>query len=191
VFNGSSSRLLIGNPSSIRVVGDLTVEAWIKPTDYSVYHPPVTKRGANCAASWDWYLNQTSGVPTLQRGDGSTGVAGSHCNAVNGTTAPTTGVWSHIAATHTNNTATHYLNGATNGSGALNVTLGDTNTNAIIGSRHQLDIFAKGGLDEIRVANVALTTSWINAEYNNQLAPATFWSGGPTLATRRKVIGGR
>jgi hypothetical protein len=35
-----------------------------------------------------------------------------------------------------------------------------------------------GTIDEVRIANTALSSSWINTEYNNQSSPSTFYSIG-------------
>src|SRR5262249_26226222 len=42
---------------------------------------------------------------------------------------------------------------------------------------------ASGSGDEARVSNVARSAAWLQAEYNNQLNPAAFWTVGAEVAT--------
>jgi Concanavalin A-like lectin/glucanases superfamily len=63
--------------------------------------------------------------------------------------APAAGSWSHIAVTMNGGTATHYLNGLSNGSGTVNTMIADGGRNVKIGSRDDLFTMFKGSLDEI------------------------------------------
>jgi hypothetical protein len=119
------------------------------------------------------YLIAGSGLPSFLLGNGSV-YSWSTANA-----APAAGSWSHIAVTMSGATATHYLNGLSNGSGTVSTTIADGGRNAKIGSRDDLFTMFKGALDEIRVSNSARSADWIATEYNNQYAPATFYTLAP------------
>ncbi|MEO8373251.1 MAG: DUF2341 domain-containing protein, partial [Candidatus Solibacter sp.] len=93
-FNGTSQYLDVGNNSALRITGDLTVEAWVNPADYTWYRGILGKTGGtagNMPAPYDFYLAATSGLPVFYRGNGSL-ASGSV-----GAAAPPTGQWSHVA----------------------------------------------------------------------------------------------
>jgi RHS repeat-associated protein len=171
-FSGSSQYVDIGNPSKLQITGDLTIEAWVKPTDYSNYNGIVSKSNRNLPGPYDWYLVKGSGVPVLYRGNGSVYAW------VVATGAPAAGQWSHVAATMSGTAVAHYLNGSANGSGTLSTTIADAGTDAMIASRNDLNTMFKGGMDEVRISNIARSAGWIATEYNNQSSPGTFFSIG-------------
>jgi len=47
-----------------------------------------------------------------------------------------------------------------------------------IGAHQSLAIFFNGLIDEIRISNLARSSTWISTEYNNQSSPSTFYSVG-------------
>jgi hypothetical protein len=145
----------------------MTIEAWVKPTDYSNYAGIVGKTVGNLPAPYDLYLSQGSGLPTFLRGDGTW----SHLGAVSGTSAPPLGRWSHIVVTISGTTVTHYLNGVQNGTGTLASLSRDAGTPLKIGSRDDLFTMFKGGIDEVAVYNVALTPSQVSNHYSIGTAP--------------------
>ena len=171
-FSGSSQYVDIGNGGKLQITGDLTLEAWVKPADFSNYNGIVEKSKVNLPAPYDFYLIVGSGIPVLYRGNGSTYAY------VAGTGAPAAGQWSHIAVTMSATAVTHYLNGAANGSGALSTTVTDGGTDAMIASRNDRFPMFKGGLDEVRISNTARTAGWIATEYNNESSPGSFYSVG-------------
>jgi hypothetical protein len=177
-LSGSSQYITVGNGSSLEVTGNLTIEAWIHPTDFSNYDEILGKTagsGGNIPAPYDFYLAAGGGTPEFYSGNGS-----GYSN-VSGSSAPITGAWSHIAVTMLGSTVTHYLNGANNGSGTENATPGDGGTAAIIGSRTDKFTMFKGGMDEVRVSKIARSADWIATEYNNQSSPSTFYSVGTAV----------
>ncbi len=188
-LSGSSQYINIGNNAALQITGDMTIEAWIKPTDYANYNGIVGKTSSNMPAPYDFYLAQTSGIPRFYRGNGSA------FGEMNGTAAPSTGVWSHIAVTMAGTAVTHYLNGATNGNGALSTTIGDGGTSALIGSRNDLATMFKGSMDEVRISNSARSADWVKTEYNNQNNPGSFVGLGAAQSSARtapfiKIRGG-
>lgn len=171
-MNGAPQYINIGNKSALGITGNLTLEAWVNPTDFSNYSGIIGKTAGSYPKPYDFYLNQTSGIPQLYRGNGN---AGGYSN-VPATAAPTPGVWSHLVVTITGNTVRHYLNGVLNGTGNLTVA-GTTGTeNVFIGSRTDFGTKYKGKIDEVRILNAALSADWIKTEYNNQSSPSTFYN---------------
>jgi hypothetical protein len=104
------------------------------------------------------------------------------------TTAITTGAWKYVVFTYTTSTVPHiYLNGVevsystqqmgsgtdSNDSGSIG--LGTLGNNNFFGS-------INGLLDEVRIANVVRSASWIATEYNNQSSPSTFATIGASVS---------
>lgn len=101
------------------------------------------------------------------------------------TTTLSTGVWYYLTATYNSgggaSNAKIYINGALDTSATRTNDLGTDNNpvrlgmySGAVGSSWGYD----GGLDEIRVSNIARSTDWISAEYTNQNTPGTFYSVG-------------
>jgi hypothetical protein len=162
LFDGSSGYVNVPSSANLALTGDMTSEAWVKPTDYGNYNGIVGKTRGNLPAPYDFYLSQGSGVPTFLRGDGTWGQVG----VVSGSNAPPVGRWSHIVVTVSGNTVTHYLNGVQNGSGTLTSTGQDAGTALRIGSRNDLVTMFKGGIDEVAVYGAALTPTQVSNHYN-------------------------
>ncbi|RZL96838.1 MAG: LamG domain-containing protein, partial [Pedobacter sp.] len=114
-FNGAPQYIGIGTSEAIGVTGNMTIEAWVNPSDYANYNGIISKTTGGYPKPFDFYLNQSNGVPQLVRGSGT--VWG--YSAVGASAAPATNTWSHVVVTINGGTVTHYLNGVANGSGAL------------------------------------------------------------------------
>lgn len=159
-FDGTDDYVAIAHSNSLALVGDMTIAVWMKVTDFSGYRGILGKTASSVPAPYDFYLQISNGLPYLYRGNGTTYAA------VAGTVAPATGIWQHVVVTMSGTTVTHYLNGATNGSGTLSTTTTDTSQAVRIGSRNDGGTMMKGGLDEVRIYNRAFTESEIVALYN-------------------------
>ena len=171
-FSGSSQYATVAYSSSLAITGDITIEAWVNPTNYITSREVVGKDTSEWASSYLWLFAGSTGLPRLIRGNGSSN------SSVTGTTAPSTGVWSHLVVTMSGTTVTHYLNGGTNGSGTLSTTITDNGSSVLIGEDSAGNLLMKGSIDELRISNVARSGSWITAEYNNQSSPSTFYTLG-------------
>ena len=149
-YNGVTTRGQVATNAAIEIVADITLCAWVNPTSYAGYRGIFGKCTAGAIpASYVFYLLTTTGLPSLQRGNGT--VSGT----VNATAAPPTGTWSHVAVTMKGTAVTHYLNGAPNGSGTLSTTLGDTGAALHLGNRVPT-VPMLGGAQEFRIYNRAL-----------------------------------
>jgi len=114
VFDGVDDYIDCGNQASIQLVGDMSILSWIKVTDFSKFNGIVGKTTGNIANPYDYYLFQSSGIPTFIRGSG-----GSTYASFNATSPPSLGVWQNIAVTMLGTQVTHYLNGNSNGIGTI------------------------------------------------------------------------
>ncbi len=89
--------------------------------------------------------------------------------------------WQHVAVTYSGGTATLYVNGVPQGSASgLGTQAPVANPSAVGYWYNSADPgrFFNGSMDEMEVSSVARGGDWIAAEYNNQSAPATFYSVG-------------
>ncbi|MFZ1719720.1 MAG: LamG domain-containing protein [Candidatus Moraniibacteriota bacterium] len=170
-FDGVDDYVFVPSSSSVGPTGDMTITAWIKVTDFATFRGILGKTDAtntNYPAPYDYYLGASNGIPVLYRGDGS--VTAGHSGVFSATVAPATGKWQFVAVTMTGSTVTHYLNGVQNGSGALpnygSFTITNGSGAARIGSRNDSVPLMKGGIDEARIYNRALSGTEITNLYN-------------------------
>ena len=89
-----------------------------------------------------------------------------------------TGTWYYIALTYDSVAGlVGYVNGASDNTVAASGAFPGTFLEFDVG--HDVGTSGRdwnGGIDEVRVASVALSAAWIAADYNNQSAPGTFWT---------------
>jgi len=91
-------------------------------------------------------------------------------------TTPSYGAWVYITYTVSGSTGTLYINGSSvSSSGTTSIGIG-TIYIPVIGARSDLNssTYYKGTIDEIHCVGSALSSSWILAEYNNQVSTSTF-----------------
>jgi len=159
-FDGTNDIITVSDSPALSITGDMTISAWVKITDFGTHRGLIGKTSSNVPAPYDYFLLATSGLPHFARGNGT-----SH-SAVTATTAPTPGVWQHVAVTMSGTTVTHYLNGHPNGTGTLTTSIADGDGSLIIGSRADSATIVKGSLDEVKIHNSALTQDQILVEMN-------------------------
>lgn len=172
-FNGSTY-VQVANSSSLAVIGDITITAWVNLVNYTTYNGIVGKTNGAIPASYDYYICQNgdgrgAGKIAFFRGNGAA------WGEVDGTAVIPIGVWSFIAVTMSGTTVTHYLNGAANGSGTLSTTVGDGGGSLLIGSRADSATFMNGLMDDVRIYNRALTASDVYSLFlsDNRIRNAT------------------
>lgn len=99
--------------------------------------------------------------------------------------------WYYASLTHNGTAQEFRVNGSQIATGSNTLTLGDYGEGLGIGRGYDssLDYTFKGYLCEARVSNSARAATWVDTEYNNMSAPATFYSvstaeaGGEALIT--------
>ena len=162
VFAGAGSGTSgFGAPSIatpyLGIDGDMTVEAWIKPSNFSDVQPIVTYSGPFAQVVQTYYLalETTTGklffqhAPSLALG----------AESVKSTTAVTANVWTHVAAVVAGQNVRLYINGALAGSGVLlNKRQNSLSATLAIG-RVTPDVYTKGfngAIDEVHIAAAPL-----------------------------------
>lgn len=130
-FDGTDDYINIPHATPLAIVGDMSISLWMYITDATAYKMAIGKDASNVAKPFDYYVRPTAadGKAQLHRGNGTASAS------VSCTTAPPAGRWNHLAATMLGTSVTHYLNGATNGTGTLSTTIGDGGNPVRIGAR--------------------------------------------------------
>lgn len=158
-----------GNETSVdatilHCLGAVTIQTWLN-TARNAFQTMVDK--SSIAKSWG--LNSTN-VPSLAR----TGAVGT----VNAASSVPINKWTFIGVTSDAGTGTqnvtHYLNGATNGTGTQTGTVSDTSDTFIVGLFHGNSNPMDGVFDEVRVSNIRRTGDWMKTDYLAQSSPGTF-----------------
>lgn len=167
-FSGTSQYINNGNAAFLTPFAH-TVEAWVKPTDYVNYNGVVSKTNGAVAQPFDMYITQTTGKASYFIGNGAS--LSSHADSAG---AISTSAWTHLAGSFDGNSAQMiYVNGSQNGTGTP-AGINDATHNIFVGTRTDLVTMMKGGIDEVRVSNVARSADWLITGYNNQNSPSTF-----------------
>jgi len=145
----------------------LTIEAWVKPETISAstYHAFVGwgKNGANTDVA---LFRTANAAGNFQFGQFN----GSTFSAVSSSSTLALNQWQHVAVVKEGSSIKLYLNGTLDATGTLSNTVSGLNTFAIgaairAGLQYQFD----GGLDEVRIWNVARSCEEIKQHHNCEL----------------------
>lgn len=176
-FNGTSSQISLGN---VGVSGSTarTVSGWIKTDVVNTSLDAIFTYGANTDNALCSLL-----INTVNNGDLYWAFSSNDYRTNGGVIS--TDTWYYINAVYdggtlSTSTVRLYLNSTAQTLTKVGAATGAANTtdsNYAIGydkgvSGRNFD----GILDEIRIANVALSSDWITTEYNNQNSPSTFYT---------------
>ena len=156
-FNGTNSRVTINDSPSLHLSNAMTLEAWVNPTVVTSAWRDVIYKGGN-----DNYLIEGTTNHSAVPGGGAT--IGTTDLITFGTAPLTVGTWTHLAVTYDGSLVRFYVNGVQISSSGI--------TGAILGSNSQLQIggdsvfgqFFAGLIDEVRIYNVALSATQVQAD---------------------------
>jgi hypothetical protein len=158
--------------------GDFTLESWVKWANgfnNSWWEAAIVARDTGGGTNHKWIFTYDPPNSKLLFYYYNVGGGGEVFNRSN-SFSPTLGTYYHVMVTRSGTTYTFYINGAAAGTATSSVTL-PTQTGVLLqvgfgeGS-HTID----GALDEVRISNVARSSSWISTQYNNQSDPSTFYT---------------
>ena len=148
-LDGSTGWVQVPDSASLRVTGQITIDAWINPaaTGGRVVDK-ITAGGA------DGYLLDTYGGVIRLIVDGQT---------LSGATSIPTGAWSHVAGVYDGAQMRVYLNGALDGTIATTVAIPTNALPVRIGAASDGGSLFSGLIDEVEVFNRALSQAEIQA----------------------------
>ncbi|MCK9408915.1 MAG: T9SS type A sorting domain-containing protein [Bacteroidetes bacterium] len=163
-FDGTDDVISVPASSSINLsVG--TWEAWVKLNSTAHHNRILLKEGADNNGKYELYA--------LDNGlfNADVVVAGNRYTAsATGITA-TTGSWYHLAATFDGSNLKIYVNGTLRGTTAIVGSIDDnTGSLGIGGGVNPTDFRLEGSLDEVRIWNIALTDSAIQADMHKSFS---------------------
>src|SRR3989338_989114 len=173
-FDGVDDYVALGNPLSMRPINQITISAWINPTDVSTSKTIVSK-------------DTTGAVDYFFRVQGPGGV---RCN-FEGVVLDLTGnyiltnVWQHLTCTYDGSIVSIYKDGILLGSSAASaVTYSDSGASINIGRRDEGGggLYFPGLIDDLRIYNRALSQAEIKTDMNTAVG------GGPGPATTPPTI---
>lgn len=169
-YNGTTSKTLITDNANLRPTAALSISSWIKTSaDGAILS------NFKGGAGFGYFLIVNGGKLDFR-------IYSSGANTINAGTSVNDGAWKYVNAVYVPSTSiTTYLNGASNETLTTSIKGGisyDSGMVPSIGVRKYSieDLFFSGNLDEVRFRSSALSTNWITTEYNNQNAPATFYT---------------
>lgn len=159
-FNGSTGFASAPHTTDLNITGDLTLEIWVKPVNFSNYWFFITKATGNgtSATPYEWRMDAGNGRPWFGCASG-----GGNSN-VQATNPLVVGQWNQVAVKRSGTTVTHYLNGVPNGSGTVVAPTGNSLA-VLIGSRPDTSWSPTYTAAYAAVFNSALSTAQILAHY--------------------------
>ena len=167
VFDGTDDYVSYPNSSSLAILGDMSINCWLKVTDFNNYRGIVGKTISNKPAPFDYYLNIGTGRMAFLRGDGLTGYYS------NATQAPTLGVWQNISVTMSGDQVTHYINGVLINQEQIvspPISVANGGGPMYVGSRADNVTMMYGDISTLQIYNICLSQQEILQNYN-----ATKW----------------
>lgn len=151
-FDGSDDFVAIGNPAALQITGDLTIEMWLKPSNFSARRNPYAKAYGGEGA----ITQETDG--SLNFYYGTNGGNASPYQGFNSTASLTLNEWNHIAIVRdlTNGQLYWYINGTLTNQVAANYGAAVAGANnATVGAGYVSNY--AGQIDELRVWSLART----------------------------------
>jgi len=153
-FDGSNDRIELGNPAELQITGDLTIQMWIKPTDFSNRQNPLHK-----AYGGEFSVTQeTDGKISFYYGTNG-GNGSPYQTGISSNTSLILNEWNHVSIVRdfANDKVKIYINGVLDFEVAAEFSSATAGNNTVYIGDGYTNYFA-GSLDEIRIWDRALTT---------------------------------
>lgn len=165
-FDGSNDYVNIPHSSALGITGDLTIEAWVKPDNYSDFNMVVTKCVGNGGGSDSQYqlrIEQSTGYLRFIHS-----VSGSLESATSTFQVPLN-TWSHISAKKDGTNVVLNLNMLNRELYAEGGTSNSNSDDVKIGTRDDLNNFFDGQIGEVRIWDTIRTDTELRANMNKPL----------------------
>ena len=160
-FNGTNSFITIADSASLHLTTGMTLEAWVNPSKIASVWQDVIYKGND-----NYYLEATS--PSSGMPGGAVKLASATASSY-ASSVLTANTWTHLALTYDGSTVKLYVGGVLVSSKAQS---GSTTTSANplqIGGDSIYGEYFNGTIDEVRVYNVPLTQSQIQADMSTPI----------------------
>lgn len=175
-FNGSTSKISLGNVAALKPTTAVTVSCWINATAYADYKAIVVADGAS-----SWTANNGYGLVHLTAtNDVSFWINNFQNNVVSGTVVP--GGWHHVVGTYDKQNVKLYIDGLLIGSDPYTSNIAYGTGAVAIGCGAELgQFFWNGNIDDVAIFSRALTATEVLTLYKDKLA------GNPLFFTNFSV----
>jgi|GEM_PF-1072721 hypothetical protein len=162
-FDGADDHIVVANNPTISPTTQVSIEAWINPNNFITNRTIVSKDSSGVNRSYRLFVNTTGNlVFTVNT---SSGLA----TAVSSTII-SSATWTHVAATFDGSNLRLYVNGDTAGANIQIGTINASTTGLYIGKNGPaVNEYWVGGIDELKIWNVALTESEIRRRMHTRL----------------------
>jgi fibronectin type 3 domain-containing protein len=168
VFNGTTARVTVPNAASLQLTTQMTLEAWVNPSAVTSAWRDVVYKDVD-----NYYLMATSTNASRPVGGGTFAEA-------YGAAALPVNTWTHLATTYDRTTLRLYVNGVQVASQAATGAIATSTNPLTIGSDATWGQYFQGQIDEVRVYNVALTATQIQADMSSPIGVAAPDTQPPT-----------
>ena len=152
-FNGASARVTVNDSPSLDLASGMTLEAWVFATAGGGWRDAIYK------SPDDIYFMESSS-PAGPPATGGTFASG----LLSGTSALPLNAWTHLASTYDGQTMRLYVNGSQVASRAQTGPIATSSGPLSIGGDALYGQYFEGRIDEVRIYNLALTASQIQAD---------------------------
>jgi len=161
-FDGTGDYVKIADESSLDLTTEMTLSAWIKPSDVANYRQIVSKFGASGAYSY-----QIGQAPAGEMRSDISGNGTSYASVATSGLGMSTGNWYHVATTFNSGVYKIYVNGSEEASTTSSVTsLYPGTANLTIGVSAADVQYFYGLIDNVRIYSYARTAAQILEDYN-------------------------
>jgi hypothetical protein len=158
----AAAEVTVPDVAALDIVGDVTYEAWILLTSFTVFHTLISKGQQSAGvAGYQFRVDQTTRKLTVNKA--STSGLLTSTGAV-----PADSAWHHVAFTRAGNVYTAYIDGASAGTATIATTIDATNQVLGIGASFVGAVAQErltGTIDEVAVYPSALSGARIAAHF--------------------------
>lgn len=173
----SASTQYTTTPSNTALTpASLTASTWVKFTSLTPAYTAVISKSNSVNAGYSLFVKSNGKLANYTMNINVDGT-GSHTLV--------TGTWYYLTFTYSAATGIHtYVNASLDDSNSPGNAIPSFTEVFLVGfDNHTAGRALNGSIDEVHVSTGVLSTAWITTEYNNQLAPANFYTIGNETAT--------
>ena len=163
-FNGNDEYVSVGNPTELKITGDITISAWFKSTSTSFGN--IVSKGYYTnggTISYQLYLRSSGGGVGFDYYGGNT--VSTRVFAMY-TTAQNDGQWHHLVGVKSGSGSILYLDGSQVATGSGQAAIYDSSQDIRIGNASNNTLYFDGDIDEVAIWSRALELSDIQRIYN-------------------------